>query len=102
MARTDDETGPEGRCGKIPYRPTTDDKPAESRCRLTLRIGASDYRLRPTRDAAGRVTAWRLRKIDGGALHVVTCDGTCDCEDATWRLRPCKHIRACRALGLIR
>jgi SWIM zinc finger len=98
---TDDETGPEGRSAKNADRPS-DPRPAPSRCRLTLTIGSSDYRVKPLRDVAGRVVGWRLRKVDGGALHVVTCNATCDCEAFRFRGRDCKHCRALRALGLIR
>jgi hypothetical protein len=47
----------------------------------------------------GRVIAYRLEKLDG-ATYDIDATGpqwTCDCPDATYRQRECKHLRAVRA-----
>jgi hypothetical protein len=80
---------------------------ARDTCSLTLRIRSTDYRVTPHPCTTGR--AWRLRRADGkGSCVVAEGPGgpTCDCPDARFRHsglddEGCKHIRACRALGLI-
>lgn len=76
-------------------------------CSLTLTIAGTAYRLRPVarRDLGPDVlVAWTLRKAGTATRHVVSesLDGpTCDCPDHLYRRRPCKHIRAMRATGLL-
>jgi hypothetical protein len=68
-------------------------------CSLTLTIAGVDYRLRPV--SAG----WRLRKAGSDELYLVVEAGdgaSCDCGDARFRGRRCKHVRALVALGLVR
>jgi hypothetical protein len=76
-------------------------------CSLTLTIAGTDYRLRPVaRGDLGPdvLVAWTLRKAGTATRHVAaeTIEGpTCDREDHLYRRRPCKHIRAMRAMGLL-
>lgn len=80
--------------------------------RLTLRIRGVDYHVRGIRaDAFGATArAYRLRKAGSvEPIHAAeTVHGpTCDCPDQTFRhggldAIGCKHIRAMRALGLVR
>jgi hypothetical protein len=47
----------------------------------------------------GRVIAYRLEKLDGATYDI---DATapqwiCDCPDATYRQRACKHVKALQA-----
>ena len=87
---------------------TTRPKPPDV-CRLTVPIRGVCSSARPIRCEAPDVTrAWRLRRADGTASAVAgTSDGaTCDWGDFVWRHEGrdgtgCKHIRVCRALGLI-
>jgi hypothetical protein len=88
-------------------------KPAKARpadtCRLSVSIRGTLYTARPIRpETSDVIRAWRLRKADGTVYTVAdTIDGaTCDCADFTYRhdghdQTGCKHIRSCRALGLI-
>jgi hypothetical protein len=80
-------------------------RPAD-RCRLTLHVRGVAYGVRPLAGGEGR--AFRLAKADGTAYDVAETPygPTCDCADQVFRHegrdgRGCKHIRACRALGLI-
>jgi hypothetical protein len=86
-------------------------KPADV-CRLTLTIRGVDYRVRPlaVEDQGFAVLkAFRLRKAGTDRVYDVarTVYGdTCDCGDQTFRHEGnddvgCKHIRACRAAGLL-
>ncbi len=83
-------------------------KPADT-CRLTLHVRGVAYavRLLEVDPGAGVSRLVRLRKADGTAYFVAeTAHGaTCDCGDQTFRHEgresSCKHIRTCRALGLI-
>jgi hypothetical protein len=76
-------------------------------CRLTLTIRGTDYRVTPIARPEGRT--WKLRRVDGkGSCVVVERMGgpTCTCADQAWRHhgrddQGYKHIRACRALGMI-
>jgi hypothetical protein len=46
---------------------------------------------------AGRVIGWQLRKFGTGELYFVNADCTeCDCPDAVYRGRACKHMAALR------
>jgi hypothetical protein len=75
-------------------------------CKLTLTIRGQDYRVIPHPCPNGR--AWKLRRADGKRSCIVA-EGPggawCDCPDARFRHATddsgCKHLRACRALGLI-
>lgn len=81
------------------------------RCSLRLRINGVGYRVRPVepmgRDA-GVIRAFRLKRI-GADAHTIaeTIDGLyCDCGDFIWRRdgtgwRPCKHLAAALACGLL-
>ena len=88
---------------------TTRPKPADT-CRLTVHIRGVCYSARPIRPEAPDVArAWRLGRADGTAYVVAeTAHGaTCECGDFVFRhegkdASGCKHVRACRALGLIR
>lgn len=81
-------------------------------CTLTLAIRGDQYRVRGVQaDAFGATSrAYRLRKAGTHEVHHVaeTIHGpTCDCPDQTFRHEGrdalgCKHIRALKALGLVR
>jgi hypothetical protein len=68
-------------------------------CRLVLQIGRAYYWLIPLRPG------WRLKKRTG-KCYDVRIDQTgavaCDCADATFRQRRCKHLRALEALTLVK
>jgi hypothetical protein len=77
-------------------------------CRLTLRIGGTEYRLRPMPAPAGFRSVWTLRKIDphGPAVtySVAVPKGAqpgCTCPDHEFNKSVYKHIMALAALGLI-
>jgi hypothetical protein len=83
-------------------------KPVTGRCSLTLRINGVAYRVHKHAPEFGRTRSFRLTKLDG-TFHDVL-DGLygaeCSCGDFVWRrdgLDPagCKHVKACRASGLI-
>jgi len=75
--------------------------------RLTLRIGGTDYRLRPMPAPPGFKAVWVLRKLDPGgevAYSVAAPKGQpagCTCPDHEHNGATCKHIMAMAALGLI-
>lgn len=75
--------------------------------RLTLSINGSEYvvvAVPHEKRRAGVVRAWRLRREGTSRLVERWDDGvvTCDCKDSQYR-NPCncKHVRACRAVGII-
>jgi hypothetical protein len=76
-------------------------------CRLTLRIGGTEYRLRPMPAPPGFRKVWTLRKIGEFATatySVAQPKGEpvgCTCPDHEQRGSVCKHIMALAALGLI-
>ena len=77
-------------------------------CRLTLRIGGTEYRLRPIRNQPGHRVVWTLKKLDphGPAVHYSVAQPKgepvgCTCPDHEQRCSICKHIMALAALGLI-
>ena len=80
-------------------------------CRLTLRIGGTDYRLRrfPPAPGSGLMAIWTLRKIqaDPGRAPVAYavasdgCESKCACPDHSVDGARCKHIMALVALRLI-
>jgi hypothetical protein len=76
-------------------------------CRLTLRIGGTEYRLRPRPPEAGILAAWNLRKIgtDRPAFYIVTAPkgapARCTCPDHERSGWTCKHLGALTAAGLI-
>lgn len=86
-------------------------KPADT-CRLVLTIRGTEYLVRGIPAAAFGATtrAFQLRKAGTATVHHVaeTIHGPiCDCPDFIFRHdgidpKGCKHIRALRALGLIR
>jgi hypothetical protein len=82
--------------------------PVSGRCSLTLKINGVPYRVRKLDPEFGRHRAFRLTKRDGDFHDVI--DGLygaeCTCGDFVFRrdgLDPtgCKHVKACRACGLI-
>jgi hypothetical protein len=75
-------------------------------CRLTIRIGGMDYRLRPCPPEPGLLAAWVLRKLDhDSARYLVTSPkgkpAHCTCPDHERSGWTCKHIGALTAAGLI-
>ncbi len=67
-------------------------------CSLFLKIGRAFYALIPLRPG------WRLKKKNRKCYDVRADPAgfvTCDCADATFRQRRCKHMRALQALGLV-
>jgi hypothetical protein len=80
-------------------------------CRLTLRIGATDYRLRPVPSQPGFRSVWTLRKLDpdrAPATYTVADPKArgeqpgCTCPDHEISGATCKHVMALAALGLVR
>jgi hypothetical protein len=75
--------------------------------RLTLRIGGTDYRLRPMPAPPGFRAVWVLRKLDpcGEVTYSVAAPkgqpAGCTCPDHEHNGATCKHIMALAALGLI-
>ena len=69
-------------------------------CRLTLRIGGTDYRLRPMPAPPGFRAVWVLRKLDphGEAAYSVAAPkgkpAGCTCPDHEHNGLTCKHIMA--------
>ena len=76
-------------------------------CRLTLRIGGTDYTLKPCPPEANVLAAWSLRKLDphASARYVVAAPkgkpAHCTCPDHERSGWTCKHLGALQALGLI-
>ena len=77
-------------------------------CRLTLRIGGTEYRLRPMPAPAGFRVVWALKKLDphGPVVHYSVAlpkgePAGCTCPDHEQRGSICKHIMALAALGLL-
>lgn len=66
--------------------------------RLVLQIGRAYYWLSPLRPG------WRLTKRSG-KFYDIRADASgsvsCDCADATFRNRVCKHAKAIMQLGLL-
>jgi len=77
--------------------------------RLTLRIGGTDYRLRPSPvPPPGFLAVWTLRNLGperaGAVYSVAQFKGEgpgCTCPDHEHNGAICKHIMALRALGLL-
>jgi hypothetical protein len=69
--------------------------------RLTLFINGDPYGLRPVA-SDWHAAAFALRKADGTVYHVAADEHgpQCDCPDATFRDRKCKHLGALAAVGL--
>ena len=76
-------------------------------CRLTLRIGGTEYRLRPMPAPPGFRKVWTLRnsiRTATATYSVAQPKGEpvgCTCLDHEQRGSLCKHIMALAALGLI-
>ncbi len=77
-------------------------------CRLTLRIGGTEYRLRPMPAPAGFRAVWTLRKLDphGPAVTYSVAQpkgepAGCTCPDHEYNKSTCKHIMSLAALGLL-
>ena len=76
-------------------------------CRLTLRIGGTEYRLRPMPAPPGFRKVWTLRKLGEFATATYSVaqpkgePAGCTCPDHEQRSSICKHIMALAALGLI-
>ena len=76
-------------------------------CRLTLRIGGTEYRLRPIRHQPGFRKVWtlkqtRTRTAPSCTYSVAQPKGEpagCTCPDHEQRCSICKHIMALAALG---
>jgi hypothetical protein len=85
-----------------PVQPTRSAPEPRGRCRLTLSINGTDYRVAPVR-SDWHARAFALRKADGALYHVAADEHgpSCDCPDATYRERRCKHVMAMQALGLL-
>jgi hypothetical protein len=80
-------------------------------CRLTLRIGGTDYRLRHLPDQPGFRSAWTLRVLDGeraGKVYSIADpkgrgeQPGCTCPDHEVNGATCKHVMALVAHGLVR
>lgn len=79
------------------------------KCRLTLSIGGTAYRLRPVAPPPGLDVVWTLSKVesdraDGARAYAVASDGCeikCTCPDHEVNGARCKHIGALVALRLI-
>ena len=92
-------------------RPVTAEPPATQQrhgiCRLTLRIGASEYTVRPLPVDKPALAAWSLRKQDKERSAHYTVTATkgqahhCTCPDHELSGWTCKHINALQALNLI-
>jgi hypothetical protein len=77
-------------------------------CRLTLKIGGTEYRLRPMPAPEGFKVVWTLKKLDphGPVVHYSVAlpkgePAGCTCPDHEQRGSICKHIMALVALGLL-
>ena len=76
-------------------------------CRLTLRIGGTDYTLKPCPPETNVLAAWSLRKLDphASARYVVAAPkgkpAHCTCPDHERSGWTCKHLGALLALGLL-
>jgi SWIM zinc finger len=77
-------------------------------CRLTLRIGGTEYTLRPMPNQPGMRAVWVLKKLDphGSVVHYSVAQpkgapAGCTCPDHEQRGSICKHIIALAALGLV-
>ena len=64
-----------------------------------LAINDAEYFVTVHRDRDGRALGYRLERRDGTAYDIDATgpDWQCDCPDATYRQRECKHARALRA-----
>lgn len=81
------------------------------KCSLTLRIGGTEYRLRPFPPAAGSGirAIWTLRKIQPDPLKAPVAyavalgdeGAACTCPDCEINGATCKHVMALAALRLI-
>jgi hypothetical protein len=75
---------------------------------LTLRIGGTEYRLRPMPPQPGFHTVWTLYKLDPErsaaytVAHAKGEDARCTCPDHELSGSICKHVMSLAALGLIR
>jgi hypothetical protein len=74
-------------------------------CRLTLSINGQSYTLRSI-PSDWHAAAWSLRKVaEPLTVYHVTRDHAhgpeCDCPDATYRERACKHVKSLVACGLL-
>jgi SWIM zinc finger len=76
--------------------------------RLTLRIGGTDYRLRPMPAPTGFRAVWVLRKLDPHSAAVTYAvaqakgePAACTCPDHEINGAICKHVLALAAIGLI-
>jgi hypothetical protein len=83
-------------------------KPVSGTCKWVLPIGetgtgvlainGTDYTVTVLRNQ-DRVTGYRLQKLDGTVYDIDAGreQWGCDCPDATYRERQCKHVKALRA-----
>src|SRR5262245_29377015 len=65
-----------------------------------VEVNGACYRLEAIADRGAPVRGYRLTKADGTACDVDLSCGhpSCDCPDATYRQRACKHLLAVLAL----
>jgi hypothetical protein len=87
-----------------PRRPRKAADPAPRVATLTLTLCGVDYRIRPIANEITGGRAYRIRRVDSGAVYDLaeTEHGpSCDCPDATYRERECKHVAAARLFGLL-
>jgi hypothetical protein len=92
----------------INRQPTRKTKPVSGTCRWVRPIGPAGtgvlaisqvcYTITILKNR-GRTSGYRLEKLDGAVYDVDTEreSWTCDCPDATYRERECKHVKALRA-----
>jgi hypothetical protein len=89
-------------------QPTRKAKPVSGTCKWVLPIGevgtgvlsinGVSYTTTVLKDQ-DRVTGYRLQKFDGMVYDIDASreQWGCDCPDATYRERECKHVKALRA-----
>jgi hypothetical protein len=72
--------------------------PLNQRDTGVLAINDAEYFVTAYRDRDGHAQGYRLEKPDGTAYDIDTTsrDWQCDCPDATYRQRECKHAKALR------
>lgn len=80
---------------------------APDTCSLTLHVRGVAYGVKPVAaEDTDVIRMFRLRKLEGDreVYHVAFMAAgyaLCDCADAIYRERECKHCRSLRAVGLI-
>jgi hypothetical protein len=89
-------------------QPTRKAKPVSGTCKWVLPIGetgtgvlainGTDYTVTSLQNQ-DRVTGYRLQKLSGTVYDIDASreQWGCDCPDATYRERQCKHVKALQA-----